>query len=97
MIIGGGVSKSADKYIPRLTVRCPVVPAQLRNDAGIIGAAIVAAEGAHAARPNTDAPSVPLWADTAELTGTGAGGPMSPSTVTSVPIETTEPIPEATP
>ena len=44
MILGGGVSKNADKYIPRLTVTCPVVPAQLRNDAGIIGAAIVAAE-----------------------------------------------------
>ena len=42
MILGGGVSKNADKFIPRLTVRCPVVPAQLRNDAGIIGAAIVA-------------------------------------------------------
>jgi polyphosphate glucokinase len=45
MILGGGVSKSADKFVPRLTVKCPVVPAQLRNDAGIIGAAIVAAEG----------------------------------------------------
>ena len=44
MILGGGVSKNADKYMPRLTVACPVVPAQLRNDAGIIGAAIVAAE-----------------------------------------------------
>ncbi len=44
MILGGGVSKSADKYIPRLTVSCEVVPAALRNDAGIIGAAIVAAE-----------------------------------------------------
>jgi polyphosphate glucokinase len=45
MIIGGGVSKNADKFLPRLTVRCPVVPAQLRNDAGIIGAAIVALDG----------------------------------------------------
>ncbi len=44
IILGGGVSKSADKYIPRLTVSCEVVPAALRNDAGIIGAAIVAAE-----------------------------------------------------
>ena len=44
MILGGGVSKNADRFIPRLTVRCQVVPAQLRNDAGIIGAAIVAAE-----------------------------------------------------
>jgi polyphosphate glucokinase len=49
MILGGGVSKSADKFLPRLTVRCPVVPATLRNDAGIIGAAIVAAEGIVAA------------------------------------------------
>ena len=44
IILGGGVSKNADKFIPRLTVRPPVVPATLRNDAGIIGAAIVAAE-----------------------------------------------------
>jgi len=45
MILGGGVSKQGEKFIPRLTVRCPVVAAQLRNDAGIIGAAIVAVEG----------------------------------------------------
>jgi polyphosphate glucokinase len=44
MILGGGVSKQGDRFIPRLTVRAPVVAAQLRNDAGIIGAAIVAAE-----------------------------------------------------
>jgi polyphosphate glucokinase len=44
-ILGGGVSKNADKFVPRLTTRTPVVPASLRNDAGIIGAAIVAAEG----------------------------------------------------
>lgn len=44
-ILGGGVSKNADRYIPRLTVRTPVLPASLRNDAGIVGAAIVAAEG----------------------------------------------------
>jgi polyphosphate glucokinase len=44
LILGGGVSKSSDKYIPRLTVKCEIVPASLRNDAGIIGAAIVAAE-----------------------------------------------------
>jgi hypothetical protein len=59
MIVGGGVSKNADKFLPRLTVRCPVVPAQLRNDAGIIGAAIVATERAAeeaAARAAADAP-----------------------------------------
>ncbi len=59
MILGGGVSKSADKYVPRLTVRCPVVPAQLRNDAGIIGAAIVAAEAAARKPAATPAPILP--------------------------------------
>jgi polyphosphate glucokinase len=44
-ILGGGVSKNGDKFIPRLERRTPVVAAELRNDAGIIGAAIVAAEG----------------------------------------------------
>jgi len=44
IILGGGVSKNADKFIPRLTVRPPVVPAKLRNDAGIVGAAMAAAE-----------------------------------------------------
>ncbi len=44
IILGGGVSKNADRFIPLLTVRPPVVPAQLRNDAGIVGAAMAAAE-----------------------------------------------------
>jgi polyphosphate glucokinase len=43
-IIGGGVSKRADDFIPRLTVRARVVPAKLKNDAGIVGAAMAAAE-----------------------------------------------------
>lgn len=51
IILGGGVSKQADRFIPRLTVSCPVVSAQLRNDAGIIGAAIVAVEGIGQAGP----------------------------------------------
>jgi polyphosphate glucokinase len=53
-ILGGGVSKNADKFIPRLTCRTPVVAAQLRNDAGIIGAAIVAADGFADARTTQD-------------------------------------------
>lgn len=44
-ILGGGVSKNGDKFIPRLERRTPVVAATLRNDAGIVGSAIVAAEG----------------------------------------------------
>jgi polyphosphate glucokinase len=43
-IIGGGVSKRSEKFIPRLTVKAEVVPAKLLNDAGIVGAAMAAAE-----------------------------------------------------
>ena len=39
-IIGGGVSRKHDKFLPRLTVPVNVVPASLANDAGIIGAAL---------------------------------------------------------
>ena len=31
-----------DRFLPRLTVRPPVVPAQLQNEAGIVGAAMMA-------------------------------------------------------
>jgi polyphosphate glucokinase len=40
VIIGGGVSKKSDKFLPALTgLRAEVVPAGLRNEAGIVGAA----------------------------------------------------------
>jgi polyphosphate glucokinase len=42
IIIGGGVSEKADKFLPLLKTRARVVPAQLTNEAGIVGAAIVA-------------------------------------------------------
>jgi polyphosphate glucokinase len=42
VIVGGGVSKKADKFLPHLHLRAPIVPAELRNDAGIIGAAWLA-------------------------------------------------------
>ncbi len=48
-IIGGGVSKRSDKFIPRLTVRAEVIPAKLLNDAGIVGAAMAADEREHTA------------------------------------------------
>ena len=51
IILGGGVSKNADKFIPRLTVRPPVVAANLRNDAGIVGAAMAASERFVEGRP----------------------------------------------
>jgi polyphosphate glucokinase len=43
IILGGGVSKKADKYLPLLQVRTEVVPAHLLNNAGIVGAAVAAA------------------------------------------------------
>ncbi|HEY6423336.1 MAG TPA: ROK family protein [Pseudonocardiaceae bacterium] len=45
IIAGGGVSKKADKWLSLLQCRTPIVPAALRNDAGIVGAAAAAAEG----------------------------------------------------
>jgi polyphosphate glucokinase len=41
-ILGGGVSKKHTKFIPNLTVKAEVVPAQLLNNAGIVGAAMAA-------------------------------------------------------
>ncbi len=39
-IVGGGISKEHEKFLPLLTIEIPVVPAQLLNEAGIIGAAL---------------------------------------------------------
>jgi polyphosphate glucokinase len=41
-IIGGGVSKKSEKFLPHIVLRTPVVPAKLLNDAGIVGAALFA-------------------------------------------------------
>lgn len=38
-IVGGGVSKHADEFLPLLDLQTPIVPARHRNNAGIIGAA----------------------------------------------------------
>ncbi len=51
VVIGGGVSKKSDKWLPMLDVRTRVVPAALHNDAGIIGAALLAAEAGDATSP----------------------------------------------
>jgi polyphosphate glucokinase len=40
-VVGGGVSKSSDQFLPLIDIETPIVPAQLRNKAGIIGAALV--------------------------------------------------------
>ena len=44
IIVGGGISKECDKWVPLLTgVQAKIVPAALQNDAGIVGAAMAAA------------------------------------------------------
>jgi polyphosphate glucokinase len=44
LIMGGGVSKKHEKFLPLLKAQAEVVPAQLLNDAGIVGAALAARE-----------------------------------------------------
>jgi polyphosphate glucokinase len=43
-ILGGGISKEHEKFVPLLDVEAPIVVAQLLNEAGIVGAALMAAE-----------------------------------------------------
>jgi polyphosphate glucokinase len=41
IIIGGGISKQSDKFVPLLTgIQARIVPAAMLNDAGIVGAAM---------------------------------------------------------
>ena len=41
-ILGGGVSKKHEKYLHLLHTQAQIVPAQLLNEAGIVGAALAA-------------------------------------------------------
>jgi polyphosphate glucokinase len=43
IIVGGGVSKHADKFLPDLRTHAELVAAQLANNAGIVGAAMAVA------------------------------------------------------
>ncbi|HMK96897.1 MAG TPA: ROK family protein [Acidimicrobiales bacterium] len=57
-VVGGGVSRRADKFLPLITLETPIVPAKLQNEAGIAGAAYLASEMA----PTRHAPVRPLGA-----------------------------------
>ena len=49
IIVGGGISKQSDKFLPLLTgLHARVVPAAMYNDAGITGAAMAAHPGSAA-------------------------------------------------
>ncbi len=43
-VVGGGISRSSQKFLPKLKLNTPIVPAKLRNRAGIIGAAWLAVD-----------------------------------------------------
>jgi polyphosphate glucokinase len=45
-VVGGGISRKHQKFLPLLDLRPPIVPAVLRNTAGIVGAAVLAGKGA---------------------------------------------------
>ncbi|MDQ3616745.1 MAG: ROK family protein [Actinomycetota bacterium] len=45
-VVGGGVSKHADRFLPLVRIETPIVPATLKNTAGIVGAALLADERA---------------------------------------------------
>jgi polyphosphate glucokinase len=55
-VVGGGVSKHADKFLPLIDVETPMVPATLRNSAGIVGAALLASlhDSHHGPRTGAD-------------------------------------------
>jgi polyphosphate glucokinase len=43
IIVGGGASRKADKWVPLIDVDTKIVPAALENEAGIVGAALISA------------------------------------------------------
>jgi polyphosphate glucokinase len=59
-VVGGGVSKDDQHFLPLLNVRTPIVPAALRNRAGIIGAALAAAAALHGEDRSTESITSPV-------------------------------------
>jgi polyphosphate glucokinase len=58
-IFGGGASKRADNYLSYLTIKTPIELAQFRNNAGIVGAALIAHDRRHKAASETEAGAEP--------------------------------------
>ena len=56
-ILGGGISKKPEKWVPLLRNRTPTVVAQLINNAGIVGAALAASEASQQAAAEPPAES----------------------------------------
>jgi polyphosphate glucokinase len=77
ILVGGGISKQSDKFLPLMTgLQARVIPAALLNDAGITGAAMAAHPGSAApARAGSGATSTTVMAGSPEARGgTGSSG-----------------------
>ena len=78
-ILGGGVSKRHDRFMPQLTTHAEVVPATLLNEAGIVGAAI-AAHRAHGTGATVHTPAAS--ASSAPSSPTAPSGPSATTPTT---------------
>ncbi|MEE4421688.1 MULTISPECIES: polyphosphate--glucose phosphotransferase [Streptomyces] len=85
-VIGGGVSRKAEKFLPLIEgIRAEIVPAQLQNNAGIVGAAM-AAYAARAGAPPAAAAS-PAVAATGQPSGPPPGSPArAPRSAVASPV-----------
>jgi polyphosphate glucokinase len=70
-IVGGGVSRRSEKFLPLLNLSTPIMPARFQNEAGIAGVAYMAAHAANAAGLPAGAMSAP---------STNGSSPVSTST-----------------
>lgn len=79
IILGGGISKKPEKFVPYLSTRAPIVAAKLQNEAGIVGAAVQAREVLAPARPprpprpRAARPATPASGTTTRRTRAGSG------------------------
>jgi hypothetical protein len=96
-VIGGGVSREHEKFLPRLDLRAPIIPAQLRNQAGIVGVAYLAAKAAgrdvevHVADGGPSdgvnvAPGGDLEGEAGSAAPAGPLGPVSETTPAPAPV-----------
>ena len=64
-VVGGGVSRSHELFLPLLNLKTPIVPAGLLNEAGIVGAAALAVDGQgitlRRALPSQEALDISRW------------------------------------
>ena len=66
IVVGGGISKQSDEFLPLVDIDTEIVPAKLLNKAGVVGAALCAAENTTPRRPVSEDTRVgPRWRTTA--------------------------------